>query len=372
MTGSGDSWSDSALLGTAGDFPGVGADAGLPDIDRFQAGVSRLVGKRLASRARDGLEVAEGIHPAVFLLAPSGPPAAVVDRCSRAPMLDRARDAIEGRIWFVPHVVTVGYWLQPDSGDDDTLFRFVSEEVGLGGTPAVVYDHRGGEPQLRLYVKGLGSPGVVSVIHIAFADVSIQQIFDTIQAVYRTQLVTPGTQHRATRVWSDASRLRAASDAEDVLGGLLSAALQAAFRTCTVLVEQPQPSGRLDIEILERVLSEPGTVRHHAILELKVLRGLNRNGRPVSLQSVNKWISDGVEQAAAYRDERGAREAALCCFDMRQEHAGPQCFAHVTRMATEMDVHLRSWHLFSSASAYRRHLRLTGALTRNLAERQQA
>jgi hypothetical protein len=327
-------------------------------MDRFRSAISYLVGKTLARR--DTTHTNQAVpRLAVFLLHPAGAPKEVADLATRVPMLDQGRTQLEGRVWFVSQVAAHGIWIAPPFQTDDELFRYVTDEIGLGSIPAAVYDARHQEPELRIYPEGLDDLDAYEDVHIAFTSVSMEDVFDRITAIYRTQLVTPGAQHRATRLWSNASLGRVATKAEDILGGLLASGLQGAYLTCKVRVEQSGPSGRFDIAIEEPVLGVAGTNLLHAILELKVLRQLTQQGRTVSPRTVRTWIEDGVRQAASYRQERNARSTALCCFDMRSDFTGPQCFAHVAAAAAADQVELRVWHLFSSASAARRHRMFT-------------
>ena len=354
-------WSDESLLETAGSFAGVGSDAALPEPDRFRAGVSRLIGKYRRLQEGQGEEAArrhEGL--AVFLLDPT-PPKHRTKESNRVPMFDQGREPVEGRVWFVSQVVTVGTWLSAEFETDDELIRFITEDLGRGATPAIIYDSRG-SAELRFYSNGLSDLETYDSLRVAYSEISIVEIFDRIDVIHRNHLVTPGAQHRGTRVWESASEGRPMSNAEDILGGLLTVGLQGAFPMCIVRVEQPQPSGRLDIEIEERVLNEPGTIQRHAILELKVLRSVGRTGRSVSPRTIRRWVKDGVGQAAAYRQEKAALAAGLCCFDMRSTFSGTQCFAHVLTLAAELDVQLRVWHLFSSAGTYRAHQIATKSL----------
>lgn len=359
MMATADPWSDASLMSTAAEYAGVGLDADLEDVDRFRAAVSRLVAKRIA---REKEADHEGV--AIFLLEPQGPPLAIADQGTRVPMLDRAREPLECRLWFVTHVVTVGTWIPATFDSDDELFRYVTDEVNLGDRPAIIYDSREGEPHLRFYPSGLDSPESVDYLQIAYTQISINEVFRRIDLIHKNQLVTPGIQQPGMRVWKSARKGHVASRAEDIIGALLSAGLHTAFPTCRVRVEQPQPTGRLDIEIEERIPGLPGAIMRHAILELKVLRGRNESGRTEPPQRVRQWIADGVDQAAAYREDKGALAAALCCFDMRRTFTGDACFAHVLDLAADSEIDLRVWHLFDSAPAYRRYLRQSGKLTR--------
>ncbi len=351
-------WSDDSLLQTVADFAGVGSDAELDDIDRFRASVSRLVARTLGNNASADPGVS------VFLLEPDGPPAELRDQSERVPMLDRAREPLGHRVWFVTHVVTVGHWVPAQFDRDDDLFRYVVDDLALGSAPAILFDARDPGPELRYYPEGLAEAERVEPLTIAFSVISLDEIFQRIDLIHENQLVTPGSQPRGAKLWGDAASGTVASNAEDVLSALLSAGLQTAFPTCKIRVEQPAPVGRLDIEVEERTPERRGGVTKHAILELKVLRGRNPNRTRVSPKRIERWVDDGVTQAAAYRDDKGAAAGALCCFDMRDQFTDRQCFAHVLDVAAELDVELRVWHLFDSSDAYRRHLRASGTLAK--------
>jgi hypothetical protein len=267
-------------------------------------------------------------------------------------MLDRGRESLDHRVWFVTHVVTVGTWVPARFDEDDELFRFVSDKMGVGGVPTIVFDPRDPGPELRYYSQGLDEPEDFESLQIANTQISLDEIFGRIDLLYANQLVTPGAQGRGAKLWLNARKGLTASNAEDVLSALLAAGLQTAFPACRIRVEQPQPTGRLDIEVVERMLGHPGGVMEHAILELKILRGRNPNGTAVSANRIRRWIENGVGQAAAYREDKGALAAA-----------DRQCFAHVIEAAAGMEVELRVWHLFASSETYRRYLVSSGSLS---------
>jgi hypothetical protein len=126
-----------------------------------------------------------------------------------------------------------------------------------------------------------------------------------------------------------------------------------AFPSCTVRHEQPTPLGRVDLEIEEINPLDPGITVRHAVLELKVLRSFSNTGTPVATGRIQEWVDSGVRQAAAYRADKGARAAALCCFDMRREDSGDSCFDDVRYLANQLTVALRRWYLFASSSLCR-------------------
>lgn len=349
-------WTDEQLLETASQYPGVGMDAGRPMLERFKAGVSRLVGKNRSIRARLGAPPSSDASLCVFLFHPKPPPRKIIAQCRRSPMLDQGREELERKIWFVNHAVAVGTAYKVDATDDEEWFQLV-EKLGLGNSPAILYDPRPPYAEMRFYPHGMNEPEHYDLVHIAHTEVTVDDIFARIDAIARKRLVTPLMQKKYAgfSLWADSKRGWSASDAEKNVGRLLSFALQGAFPTCDVSIEQPQPAGRLDVEIEEPIFGEPGGVRRHAILELKVLRGRDSAGRSVSERKTSSQIEEGVTQAAAYRSERLALVAALCCFDMRQQYTGRRCFNFVSRQAAALCVELGVWHLFSTAKAYRRH-----------------
>jgi hypothetical protein len=122
--------------------------------------------------------------------------------------------------------------------------------------------------------------------------------------------------------------------------------------------EQSMPEGRLDIEIIENDPIDRSKITQHGIIELKVLRTYGQGGNEVSKKYTRDWVRSGVEQAAAYRDSKGAKWAALVCFDLRCDDTGDaSCFRHVCTLARSLQVHLRRWFVYATS----KHLR--GALS---------
>ncbi len=155
------------------------------------------------------------------------------------------------------------------------------------------------------------------------------------------------------KLWQDHEKWWPAKQAEALVQLHLKAGLAGAFLTCTVRHEQTMAEGRLDLQIEERDPLDPGKVTHHAVLELKVLRSFGETGKAYTEQDMLDWIESGVKQAAAYRDNKGARHAVLCCFDMRVEDTKEVCFAHVLDLARRLSVELKRWFLYGSSDLYR-------------------
>lgn len=340
-------WEDDDLLATARGNLGVGADADLPDDLRFRIGVTRLIRRRLV-RAESGLTAA----PAIFLLSPSPP---TVNASLRSvPMLDNGLTPVDGQLWFVSPVVVHGHALEVEDWRDEAVFQFVTHELGVGCVPAVVFESRTDPPEARFYPAGLASPDVLETLRLSIAAVTLAEIFDVIERVHRTCLVTPEAQSMGGKLWEKPRRHWVSAKAEELVQLYLRTGLQGAFPSCVVRPEQTQATGRLDLE-LEEVDANQNLVRH-ALLELKVLRDYTSTGTRVSANATKTWVREGVKQAAAYRDERRVRESALCCFDMRKDVTGMACFAGVVALARRNKVALRVWHVFASSKAYREHM----------------
>jgi hypothetical protein len=342
-------WSDEELSKTIENFVGTGLDAGLPDVDRFRGGVPSTVD----NARRKSISNESGI--AVFLLQPDGPPKEFQESSNRVPMLDRGREPLTGRLWFVSPTVTFGHWLPMEFEKDDDVFRHVTDRMGLGGVPAVLYDCRDSDVQLRFYADGMGDLESMEILRMPHTPITMDSIFSAIDRIYSHDLVTPGAQG-AIHLWADTTRGHVSTMAEALVGKVLQTGLHMCFSRCRILVEQKQSSGRLDIEVEEPDPNSPSLARSHAILELKVLRDLRESGTTVSLQATKSSITKGVNQAFAYRDEKGSSGAALCCFDMRLSHSGRSCFIHAEDTARILNVSLGVWHIFTSADAYRNHL----------------
>lgn len=343
-------WSDEELRATALRNYGVGSDAGLPDELRFRIGVTRALRHRMAEN-RDGLLS----EPSVFVLCPNGPAGVPEASVETIPMLDNGRSPVEGRMWFVGAPVARGRGIGITGKSDIEIFAHAHDDLGIGDAPAVFFEPRVQTPQARFFPHGLGCPDACDTLLLSAEAIDIHDVLDVIERIYRSGLVTPDAQSQVGKLWANAKKYWPSSKAEELIQLYLRMGLAGAFPSCIVRPEQDQATGRLDLEIEEQDPDDRSNLVRHAILELKVLRSFYASGTPVSETVTKKWIKDGVTQAAAYRSERGARASALCCFDMRKD--GPQnCFAHVSTLATRVNVVLYARYLFATAKAYREHV----------------
>lgn len=343
-------WKDADLRATARADAGIGADAGLPVAIRFRSSIAKLVRRRLAVRG----DTPEPELVSVFLLMPSPPSAASAFSPKRVPRLDNGMHPINGRIWFVGAGPGSGHFIPAGHDDDDALFTFITDTLALGEVAAIIFDPAHPELHLRHYPDGLHNLDKFEDLPIASTDVSIDAVTAAIETTHAQKMITPDAQPKSVPLWHNRDKWWPRSDAEDRVQTYLEIALNAAFPTCTIRTEQGMPEGRLDIEIIENDPVDRTKVTQHGILELKVLRSFSQGGRTITKKFTSDWVRSGVEQAAAYRDSKGAGWGALVCFDMRCDDVGDSAaFKNVRTLAKTLEVHLRRWFLFATSKQLR-------------------
>jgi hypothetical protein len=342
-------WAGDDLSSTAKANAGIGADSDLPLEVRFIAGVAKLLRRRLAEAGQE----MDPVRPAIFLLEPNARTHKPDTQPKRVPMLDNGLTTVTGRLWFVNATVVVGKYLELDQVDDDELFLIVTECLRLGEVPTVVFDPRPSLPEARFYPRGLADATKYNKLRISGCEITLEDIFQVVERIYKERLITPEAQPPAGKLWKDQRKWWASDEAEAMIQLYLSIGLTAAFPTCTIRHEQSDTPGRLDLEVEEADVDNRSRVTRHAILELKVLRSFGSTGIAESEQYTLDWVTSGVKQAATYRDRRGALAASLCCFDMRKEHTGDRCFHHVRELGKDLNVTLHVWFIFATSKHYR-------------------
>jgi hypothetical protein len=343
-------WPDALLRNVIDTNFGLGAESDLPDNLRFLLGVVRVTKNRLREWAREKSET-QANSPAVFFYAPALPAQIDVGAVREVPMLDTGRATIGGRFWFVGPTAARGFELKPEAWPEDAeMFSQATENLAMGDVPAVVVELRTETPQVRHYRRGLANPEDVEVVSLESETIDIERILAAVDQAHKMHLATP--QPAADmQLWTNRAKHWPARNAERRIQFILRVALQGAFPMTVVREEQPQPAGRLDIEIEE--LQGEGVTIKHALLELKVLRSYGSTGKSVGESAVSEAIMEGVNQAVSYKKESGVHAAALCCFDMRTAVAGAACFTSVRNKAKRHGVRLRSWHIFASTKEFR-------------------
>jgi hypothetical protein len=340
-------FTDEALQQTAEQAIGAGADANLPATVRFRRSAVWLIRERLKQLAGD-VEA----DPAVFLLSPA-PQRPDGQQAELVPMLSNGLTELGRRVWFVGPMCNSGHCHDLEVWDDREAFRLVVDELRLGDAVAVVFDPRSDPFQVRYYPNGLGEHDTCQLIQTSVGYLSIDDVLAKITEIHQDSLVTPTALGSGRRIWARSRTHYVTDNAEAVIQGCLQSSLQRAYPSCTVRPEQPQVSGRVDLEIEEPEPDDRSRVTRHALLELKVLRSFSSGGTPKAKARTKTEISDGLTQARVYRDEKGTRAAALCCFDMRAPPDTDACFEGLRTKAREWKVTLAAWPLYASSSDYR-------------------
>ena len=345
------SWEGADFGATVSQHNGVGAHDDVPEQARFLAGVVRLLLRRKAELELS--DESESCDIAIFVLK-SGEAHKFVPNAVREPMIDNGLTKIVGLVWFTAAPVVSAHFVEfPEASNDDDRFSYVANDLELGSLPALVFDPRPRIPQLRWYPEGLSVPDAVEEKPIEGA-VTPEEVFAAIDAMHSQCLVTPTSMPPGFNLWENTLRYWVRKDAEALVQSYLKAGLVMRFPFCTVRHEQPQTPGRSDLEIEQPTGGGVGTITRYAVLELKVLRSFGSTGIAQSAGENNEWIEKGVDQAAAYRRDKGSHWSALCCFDMRNEDDGHDAsFSHVVVKADTLDVNLWRWYLYSSSERFR-------------------
>lgn len=327
---------DAELLKTFEQFPRAGADEDLPPEVRFARNVMGLLSQRLVAKAD------EELGHSLFLLEAS-PPEDLIGAVTDHYAVDMGETRFADGAWFVSEEVVRARRVALPS-EFDQMFEAV-KEWGLSDTPAVAYRMTDSGPLVRYYPYGLGAAEGVFQLRLVSAPVTLTEILEIVDRVWHSTLRAPNS-HRGETFWSDPATYEVDSRAELKVQSYVRCGLAAALGPgCDVEIEQDaNAAGRLDIEILQRIGGPTSARQRRAVLELKIVRKFDAAGK--------RHVKDGVDQAYAYRTERGVIESALCCFDMRRP-PHHDCFVHVRKDAATLDIVLRTWVLYPSAKAYR-------------------
>lgn len=349
-------WSDQSLRATVDDNFGLGAETGLPPEVRYLLGVVRVIKSR-----REKIDVDPKIDhgeelPAIFFFSPQLPDSIPLERLTQAPMLNNGLNALGGHFWFVGPIGNYGRGLALEHWAEDAQVFDYAAKLDIDQLPAVLLDNRLDPIELRHFPKGLADPEIAEVVSLGGKDISIDEVLTHVSRAHQANMQTPTLVPKDLKLWENASKHRPVTSAEQRIQTILRIALSGAMPATVVREELTLPAGRIDLEIQE--FRGKGVVISHAVLELKVLRSYGSTGNSVSAAEVKKVITEGISQAAAYRDDHDTKAAALCCFDMRKVETGEKCFTAVRKPAKEMRVELGVFYLYASAKKSRPKVKL--------------
>lgn len=317
----------------------------LPPELRFQVYVSRTI------RAREHQADAETAGAAAFILVtPQQQEELRVGRSfKRTVHMGRVR--LVGRVHFMtPRAATSAF--EEYAGDANGVFERIAE-LQCDHLPTMVYDPGAGKTRLSYYPKGTRTDDGMIEVDLDVGPVTEAEIQSVIDAVYRTELCTPDNSG-PTKVWQNAGKGYPIEEAERTVQQFLRVGLAARFHWCTIRAEQAGKLGRTDLEVVDNRTGEVGSVTHHALLELKVLRSYSHSGSVYAAAATDEAVSKGVNQAHSYGKDNNTLLRMLCCFDMRSDDVGDTTtFAQVQTEAATLYVSLKRWYLYRSSEHMR-------------------
>lgn len=317
----------------------------LPHELRFQVYVSRTI------RARERQADAETAGAAAFILVtPQHQEKLKVGRSFKR-AVHMGRVCLIGRIHFMtPRAATSAF--EEYAGDANGVFERIAE-LQCDHLPTMVYDPGAGKTRLSYYPKGTQTDEGMIEVDLDVGPVTEAEILSVINAVYHTELCTPDNSG-PTKIWQDPSKGYPIAEAERTVQQFLRVGLAARFHWCTIRAEQSGKLGRTDLEVVDNRTGEVGSVTHHALLELKVLRSFSHSGSAYTAAATGQAVSKGVNQAHSYGKDNNTLLRMLCCFDMRSDDVGDTTtFAHVQTEAAALCVSLKRWYLYRSSEHMR-------------------
>ena len=353
------SWSGGTFDATVSEARGTGVDCDVPDDLRFMAGVATVLRRRIA--AVDSADDPDPVDIAIFVL--NAPMEDIGTEAVRVPMFDNGQTIVTGRLWLTTPSVVSAWCLDLPNGTDNDRFQYVAEELRLGTQPTIIWDSRSVVRSFRWYPNGLAEPEHVELKPLA-GEIDPHIVYAKIDHLSRECFMTPTGMPTGTSLWKNGSKYWPHETAESLIQSHLRMGLIGSFPYCTIRHEQTQTAGRTDLEIEQCAPGDRSIVTYHCVLELKVLRSYRATGTAVPPQETRTWIEEGVKQAAHYRQHKGARWSALCCFDMRDSYeTDSKCFGHVNDEAADLAVELWRWKLFGRARDYRHATTLSAEQT---------
>lgn len=321
----------------------------LPESVRFQVYVSRLV--QLRERQTD----AEAAGAAAFVLVtPTQQQALKAEGRKLDRTVHSGQVRLAGRVHFMTYRAQSSVY-EEHTGDANAVYDRIAE-LQCDKLPTLVYLPSDGESTLSYYPQGTYTDDGMVKVELSAGPVTEAEILIAIDAVYRNQLCTPDN-CSPNKVWQDASKCRPVKEAERTVQQFVQSGLAARFHWCTILAEQPGKLGRTDLEVVDDRNGEPGTITHHALIEMKVLRSFGSTGNEYAAASNDDAIVKGLNQANSYGTAKNSLLRMLCCFDMRSKDVGDVAtFSHVHADAQTLGVGLRRWYLYRSSDDMREAL----------------
>jgi hypothetical protein len=317
----------------------------LPPELRFQVYVSRTI------RARERHTDAETAGAAAFILVTAQQQEGLKVGRSFNRTVHMGCVRLAGRVHFMtPRAASSAF--EEYAGDANGVFERIAA-LQCDHLPTMLYDPGAGKTRLSYYPKGTHTDDGMIEVDLDVGPVTETEILSVIDAVYRTELCTPDNSG-PTKIWQNAGKGYPIEEAERTVQQFLRVGLAARFHWCTIRAEQAGKLGRTDLEVVDNRTGEVGSVTHHALLELKVLRSFSHSGSAYAAAATVEAVSKGVNQAHSYGNDNNALLRMLCCFDMRSDDVGDTTtFAQVQTEAAMLCVRMKRWYLYRSSEHMR-------------------
>lgn len=315
---------------------------------RFQVYLSRTI------RAREHQADAETGGAAAFILVPPEQQELLKAGRSFNRTVHMGRVRLAGRIHFMTARAASSAF-EEYTGDANGVFERIAD-LQYDHLPTMVYDPGAGKTRLSFYPKGTHTDDGMIEVDLDVGPVTEAEILSVIDAVYRTELCTPDNSG-PTSIWENPGKGYPIKEAERTVQQFLRVGLAARFHWCTIRAEQPGKLGRTDLEVVDNRTGEAGSITHHALLELKVLRSFSHSGSAYTAATTEDAVSKGMKQAHSYGNDNNTLLRMLCCFDMRTDDVGDTTtFAQVQTEAATLCVSLKRWYLYRSSEHMREAL----------------
>lgn len=281
----------------------------------------------------------------IFLLVPYPRQLAQLHQARHEPLFSNGSTELAGQVWFSSVALNSGFAFDLPSLEVGELFNIMIE-AGLGELPAVLFDPRPGVPEFRLYPNGIVHDENCEKHPFDEVALSVDALSEFLETFYEINLKNPSRIPKGVPVWADTTKCQPAPRTEEAIQGPLIVGIRSKFG-CRTLWELPSEDGRADVAIYRRPAADEQGWILHFVLELKVLRSVTSSGGKSTI-SIPKEVKKGLGQAIAFKKNHDAKEAWLCCFDMRKTNEGENCFDKIRAKADKAKIHLKHWFLFNT------------------------
>ena len=273
------------------------------------------------------------------------------------PFLQHGNQPILGKVWIAS--ASMGGARRVDTQSNDVGGLFSEIEGGpLAHLPAVIVDWEAEEPRADFYPKGISESDKMISIDLSGSQISANDITWALNHFYQRRLMAPQLirEGGGNPIWQIASKGVPCEKVEERIQGRLMDSLQSRYPRHELHGEPVVKEGRADIVIYfitVDVAGEPVS-RNDWLLELKALREKTHTGAKIAKNKADKAIEEGLSQVIRYRTKLPARNAAVCCYDLRKENPGDDsCFNCIKNEAAAEKVYTWRWYLYRNARAVR-------------------